>query len=195
MKEFMAKYKKMGLTTSLGASGFVASLDLDDGTHVELSDDEFDQSWVIVSATGMERCASLPANAGIVVLDTALTPELEAEGLARDLVRAVQQARREAGLQVSDRITLTLMAGDVVLAAARTHLALIGGETLATHIAVVDTIHDGTKALEFGELVASANSVFVGAGGIGSVDLTDATVGDGLPVKIGIVRATEGGAS
>ena len=44
---------------------------------------------------------------GFVVLDTAVTPELAAEGLARDLVRAVQQARRDAGLDVSDRIALT----------------------------------------------------------------------------------------
>ena len=46
------------------------------------------------SATGM-----LPRG-GFVVLDTAVTPELAAEGLARDLVRAVQQARRDAGLDV-----------------------------------------------------------------------------------------------
>ena len=45
---------------------------------------------------------------GVAVLDTALTPELEAEGVTRDLVRLVQQARRDAGLQVSDRISLTL---------------------------------------------------------------------------------------
>ena len=47
---------------------------------------------------------------GFVVLDTAVTPELEAEGTARDLVRAVQQARKDAGLQVSDRIALTIAA-------------------------------------------------------------------------------------
>src|SRR3546814_6670780 len=43
-----------------------------------------------------------------VVLDTTTTPELEAEGLARDVIRAVQDARRSAGLDVSDRIDLRL---------------------------------------------------------------------------------------
>ena len=60
---------------------------------------------------------------GFVVLDTAVTPELAAEGLARDLVRAVQQARRDAGLDVSDRIALTIGGSDAVQAAARTHEA------------------------------------------------------------------------
>ena len=83
------------------------------------------------SAIGM-----LPGG-GFVVLDTAVTPELAAEGLARDLVRAVQQARRDAGLDVSDRIALTIAGSDAVRAAARTHEALIAGETLATSYEVV----------------------------------------------------------
>ena len=52
------------------------------------------------------------AGGGFVVLDTAVTPELAAEGLASDLVRAVQQARRDAGLDVSDRIALTVGGSD-----------------------------------------------------------------------------------
>ena len=64
-----------------------------DGRRLDADDD---------AATGV-----LPRG-GFVVLDTALTPELEAEGLARDLVRAVQQARRDAGLDVCDRIALTV---------------------------------------------------------------------------------------
>ena len=71
---------------------------------------------------------------GFVVLDTEVTPELEAEGVARDLVRSVQQARREAGLDVSDRIALTVSGPDDVLAAARTHEQLVAGETLATSV-------------------------------------------------------------
>src|SRR5690554_1792731 len=48
--------------------------------------------------------AELPGGSGLVVLDTRVTPELAAEGVARDLVRIVQQARRDAGLDVTDRI-------------------------------------------------------------------------------------------
>lgn len=51
---------------------------------------------------------ALPSNDAIVVLDLTITPELEAEGRARDLVRMIQQARKDAGLNVSDRILLTL---------------------------------------------------------------------------------------
>ena len=81
---------------------------------------------------------------GFVVLDTEVTPELAAEGLARDLVRAVQQARRDAGLDVSDRIALTIGGSAGVQAAARTHESLIAGETLATSYAVRDADGEGT---------------------------------------------------
>ena len=52
--------------------------------------------------------SALADGQGIVLLDIALTPELLAEGTARDIVRIVQQARREAHFAVSDRIALTL---------------------------------------------------------------------------------------
>ncbi len=71
---------------------------------------------------------------GFVVLDTDVTPELAAEGVARDLVRAVQQARKDAGLDVSDRIAVVVAGPAEVLAAARTHEALLAGETLALEV-------------------------------------------------------------
>jgi isoleucyl-tRNA synthetase len=77
---------------------------------------------------------------GFVVLDTVTTPELEAEGLARDVVRAVQQARRVAGLDVSDRIALHLTGDATALAAVRAHEALITAETLTEQLLLDETM-------------------------------------------------------
>ena len=56
------------------------------------------------------------------------------EGLAREVVRAVQEARKQAGLEVSDRISLELGGDDELIAAAREHESYIAGETLATSV-------------------------------------------------------------
>ncbi len=61
-----------------------------------------------------------------------LDDELRREGLAREIVHAVQNARKEAGLEITDRIELVLGGDDELLAAARAHEGYVGGETLAT---------------------------------------------------------------
>src|SRR3954454_23118127 len=86
-------------------------------------------------AAGPSGTAALPGNSGLVVLDTTVTPELAREGLARDVVRLVQQARRDAGLDVSDRITLTLGAPEPVVDAVQEHETFVAGEVLATSVA------------------------------------------------------------
>jgi isoleucyl-tRNA synthetase len=91
-----------------------------------------------VASGGEDSATGLLPRGGFVVLDTAVTPELEAEGVARDLVRAVQQARRDAGLDVSDRISLTISAAAAAADAARTHAGLIQRETLASSFEVRD---------------------------------------------------------
>jgi isoleucyl-tRNA synthetase len=73
-----------------------------------------------------------------VALELELDDELRAEGLARDIVRAVQTARQEAGLEVSDRITLTLDGDERLLAAARAHEAYIANEVLAISVSYSD---------------------------------------------------------
>jgi isoleucyl-tRNA synthetase len=91
--------------------------------------------------------APLPGGAGVVLLDINLTPELEAEGLARDVVRAVQQARRDADLNVSDRIVLTLGVDDAAQAQLAPHEGLIAGETLAVEV-VWNSSLERTVAIE-----------------------------------------------
>jgi len=78
--------------------------------------------------------ATLPGGVGVVLLDVNVTPELEAEGMARDLIRAVQQARRDAGLDVSDRIVLTLGADSSVRTQVEPHIPMVSEETLAVQV-------------------------------------------------------------
>ena len=87
--------------------------------------------------------AALPDGAGLVVLDGTLTPELEAEGWAKDRIRELQDLRKSSGLDVSDRITVTMSVPPERQDWAATHADLIAGEILAT-------------AFEFGEPVDGA---------------------------------------
>ena len=79
--------------------------------------------------------AALPGNDAVVVLDTNLTPELMAEGMARDLVRHVQQLRKERGLSVTDRILLSLDLSDDVRRSLDPHLDWIASQVLAVEVA------------------------------------------------------------
>ncbi|MEQ7123181.1 isoleucine--tRNA ligase [Actinopolymorpha sp. B11F2] len=108
-----------------------------------------------------ESSAALPGDAGVVVLDTEVTPDLTAEGVARDVIRVVQQARRAAGLDVSDRIRLVVDSPDSgVRTAVEAHRDLVTGETLATE-------------LEFGDVPGEAET---------------AEVGDQSPVRVSVHR-------
>jgi len=80
--------------------------------------------------------AVLPGG-GFALLDVTVTPELEAEGYARDVVRAVQDARKAADLKVSDRIALELTVPADRVAAVEAHSELIARETLAVELVVV----------------------------------------------------------
>ncbi|GAA5067827.1 isoleucine--tRNA ligase [Nocardia callitridis] len=88
--------------------------------------------WVVESQRGVT-----------IALDIAITPELAREGVARDVVRVVQNARRDAGFEVSDRIALTVAAADDVLATVRKHEGFIAEETLATSTTLVDSVTEG----------------------------------------------------
>jgi isoleucyl-tRNA synthetase len=100
-----------------------------DGKDHSLSPDEV--SLVMEPLEGYQ----VEAEAGhAVALQLELDTELRREGLAREIVHAIQNARKEAGLDVSDRIELRLGGDDELLEAAREHEAYIAGETLATEV-------------------------------------------------------------
>lgn len=89
-----------------------------------------------LAAADPASTSALPGNAGLIALDLTVTPDLAAEGTARDVVRIVQQARRDAGLAVSDRIRLTLGADGPAGDAIRAHAGFVAAETLAVSLDV-----------------------------------------------------------
>ena len=123
----------------------------DDGTvvvggHV-LQPDEY--GLALESPEGV-AAASLRSNDAVVTLDTIVTPELEAEGLARDIVREIQNARKAEDLVVTDRIAVSIdVASDTASAAIGAHEGYIAEQVLATSITMsagADTLtgHDAT---------------------------------------------------
>ncbi len=108
--------------------GAIVTADLD-GTRVEIKPEDV---RIVESAKGD---LTVKAGGGYVVgLDTSLTEELLAEGLAREVVSRVQRLRREAGLAVSDRIRLAVAGSQKLEDAVRIHHEGIGGETLALEV-------------------------------------------------------------
>ncbi|HET9091187.1 MAG TPA: isoleucine--tRNA ligase [Acidimicrobiales bacterium] len=85
----------------------------------------------------------LPGDAGVVSLDLETDEELEAEGLARDVVRIIQQARREAGFQVTDRIEAALEAAPAVCSAVGAWGDFVAEQVLADRLELSPVEGDG----------------------------------------------------
>jgi isoleucyl-tRNA synthetase len=94
-----------------------------------LRPDEYSSRLVAAEA---EYTAALPDGTGLVVLDGTVTPELEAEGWAKDRIRELQDLRKSTGLDVSDRINVVMSVPSERSEWARTHRDLIAREILAT---------------------------------------------------------------
>jgi isoleucyl-tRNA synthetase len=110
-----------------------------------------------------------------VALDTVLDDELRLEGLAREVVHAVQNARKEAGLDVEDRIALALGGDAGLLEAVRAHEGYVTGETLATSLQLMRA---GEKAS-----VPSHETTGDGADAAARADI------EGRELRITVVRA------
>jgi isoleucyl-tRNA synthetase len=104
-----------------------------------------------LAAADPDSTTTLPGSGGLIALDTAVTAELAAEGTARDIIRVVQQARKDAGLDVSDRINLVIGAGKTVADAVTKHAAFVAGETLATELTVVPAAEVDAAAQPVGD--------------------------------------------
>ena len=110
---------------------------------------------VLVESSAPAGYAVAEDNGLIVALNTAISPELRLEGAARDLVRSVQDARKHAGLAISDRIALYLTSASEGELLAQTVAAwgdYLRGETLATSLSVGPVPADAhSEQIEFGD--------------------------------------------
>ena len=95
-------------------------------------------------AADPEYTTALSDGAGLVVLDGTVTPELEAEGWAKDRIRELQDLRKSTGLDVSDRIRVTIAVPEDKEQWAHTHSDLIAREILATSFEFGEPV-DGTE--------------------------------------------------
>jgi hypothetical protein len=100
--------------------------------------DELNVKEVSFTASRTELAGlTLHSEAGVVVgLDTEVDEELRLEGTARELVNRIQRLRREAGLQLDDRIRLGIFGAPEVASAAEAHRDYIASEVLAVEIEI-----------------------------------------------------------
>ena len=105
-----------------------------DGEPVRVTGEQFGLVTKVAAEPG--TVADVLESGTFVVLDTEVTEELEAEGYARDAIRAVQDARKNAGLDVADRIDLTLGVPADCVAWVQNHRELIATETLSLGVEI-----------------------------------------------------------
>ncbi|MHB9024171.1 MAG: isoleucine--tRNA ligase [Armatimonadota bacterium] len=117
-------------------AGETFTLDVE-GQTLQMSSDE-----ILIETSSPEGFAVAEDGGYVVALNTEITEELRREGLARDLVRAVQDARKDAGLEISDRILLSLRMPEALVESLQPHLDYLKAETLANDV-IFSTIPTG----------------------------------------------------
>ncbi|MCC6313463.1 MAG: class I tRNA ligase family protein, partial [Thermomicrobiales bacterium] len=118
------------VTAAMVAAGHPVPLVLPDGETIALEPNE-----ILVDLVKRPGFAAAQGEGLTVALDTSLTPELLREGLARDFVRGVQDARKNAGYRIEDRIAVGFASGPEVVEAVDAFREVVMGETLALALA------------------------------------------------------------
>ena len=106
--------------------------------EIEIGEDD-----IVVQRSEAENVKVLNEGDMTVGYDTEITPELTAEGIARDVVRLVQTTRKESGLEVADHINLTVYGSELVNSSVEKFRDYISGETLADTLVIA--ANDGVK--------------------------------------------------
>jgi isoleucyl-tRNA synthetase len=137
------------------AEGGTVQVPTDDGPPVSIGPDDVLLSRDVRSGWGVASEGGLT-----VALDLEVTPELRLEGLAREVVRLVQDARKDAGLAVTDRIVVGVEASGDVARALEAHRDDVAEETLADEV-LADAVSDDRRAstLEGSRVAVSLRTV------------------------------------
>ncbi|VXB27612.1 isoleucine--tRNA ligase [Citricoccus sp. K5] len=147
------------LETTVGAAGAAA-----DGSRNNDADAD-------AGAAAASRAVTVVPG-GFLVLDTSVPADMAAEGTARDVIRAVQAARKEAGLEVSDRVRTVITGPAAVVQAVDVHRDLVSGETLTVELVLEDSgaadprqdpADDATKTVQVAVAKAAAASISTGS--------------------------------
>jgi isoleucyl-tRNA synthetase len=128
------------------AAGTRVEVTIDEGPAVSIEPEDVELAQEVLAGWGVASDGGLT-----MALELDVSPELRREGLARELVRIVQDARKAAGLDVSDRIALGIEVDGELAEARDAHAAFIAGETLATELvpeALEDPVHTATAELD-----------------------------------------------
>lgn len=113
---------------------------------------------VLISERPREGWSVINEQGETVALDLNLTPELISAGLAREVVRLIQEARKDSGFDVSDRITLLWSADGEVAESLRTHRSSLAEEVLAVSVAEAEPAADWRRDDDLGLSFAIARS-------------------------------------
>jgi isoleucyl-tRNA synthetase len=139
--------KMKPVANAIGALGTTDIAALQAGETLTIEGESISLEHVMIVQESRGEGAVESSGDVTVELDTTITHELKLEGLAREVISKVQSARKDAGLQVEDRIHLSLRTDSADLAAAiSAHGALISGEVLAIDLTDLSVDHAVTKA-------------------------------------------------
>ncbi len=129
------------------ADGSALQVQLETEGFIEIAGERLDPGDVETRAERHAAFGLAEDDGWAVAIDLAIDDELRAEGLARELVRALNDLRKERGFAIADRVEVVLGADDPLAASVATHGAWIAGEVLATSLALGDPsgeVHDLT---------------------------------------------------
>ena len=136
--------KVRGALQSADATAIVAAMRA--GQPIEVGGFTLAATDVLVTVEASTGWAATEESGYAALVDTTLTPELQAEGIAREVVRRLQDLRRDAGLDVSDRIHVTYRAAEPVRAVMTSHGAFISEEVLALSLEAADAPEGNGRA-------------------------------------------------